>query len=199
VVQISGSLCKGEGFLAHRTIKSIWLTSLLGSTLMVPALAHAQFGDVTRADQDLQLAPDSPFRDPDIIYLEADVLDNNEETQVLTASGEVEGRYQDRTLRADRVVYDLKSGQIIASGNVVLVQADGSSQYADKLELSNELDTGTATDFVARLPGGGQTAARFVARGADGEVELYNAYYTACELCTEDGTSKKKAETLMAY
>ena len=171
--------------MAHRTIKSLWLTSLLGSTLLSPSLAYAQFGDVTRADQDLQLAPDSPFRDPDIIYLEADILDNNEETQILTASGEVEGRYQDRTLRADKVVYDLGTGQIIASGNVVLVQADGSSQYADTLELSNELDTGTATDFVARLPGGGQSAARFVARGANGEVELYNAYYTACEVCEE--------------
>ena len=171
--------------MAHRTIKSLWLTSLLGSTLLSPSLAHAQFGDVTRADQDLQLAPDSPFRDPDIIYLEADILDNNEQTQVLTASGEVEGRYQDRTLRADKVVYDLGTGQIIASGNVVLVQADGSSQYADTLELSNELDTGTATDLVARLPGGGQSAARFVARGANGEVELYNAYYTACEVCEE--------------
>jgi len=147
--------------------------------------AYAQFTPVKQTDQELKLAPDSPFRDPDIIYLEADTLTNDEATQILTAEGEVEGRYQDRTLRADRVVYNLNSGQVIASGNVVLVQADGSSQYADKLELSNELEAGTATDFVARTPGGGVTAARFVARGKDGEVELYNAYYTACEVCEE--------------
>lgn len=147
--------------------------------------AWAQLGQVTRSDADLDLAADSPFRDPDIIYLEADILDNDEASGILTASGEVEGRYQDRTLRADRVVYNLSTGEVIASGNVVLIQADGSSQYADKLELSNELETGTATDFVARLPDGGVTAARFVARGSDGEVELYNAYYTACEVCEE--------------
>lgn len=150
--------------------------------------AYAQFTPAQQTDQELKLAPDSPFRDPDIIYLEADKLTNDEATQILTAEGQVEGRYQDRTLRADRVVYNLDTGQVIASGNVVLVQADGSSQYADKLELSNELEAGTATDFVARTPGGGVTAARFVARGKDGEVELYNAYYTACEVCEEKPT-----------
>lgn len=164
---------------------SYWLAALLGTSFLTAGHAHAQFSQVTQSDADLKLAADSPFRDPDIIYLEADILDNDETTGILTASGEVEGRYQDRTLRADRVVYNLQSGQIIASGNVALIQADGSSQYADKLELSNELDTGTATDFVARLPDGGVTAARFVARGANGEVELYNAYYTACEVCEE--------------
>jgi len=151
----------------------------------VASPTQAQIGQITHSGDDLQLAEDSPFRDPDIIYLEADTLTNNEEAQILTAEGSVEGRYQDKTLRADRVVYNLTSGQVIASGNVVLVQADGSSQYADKLELSNELEAGTASDFVARLPDGGVTAARFVARGEDGEVELYNAYYTACKVCAE--------------
>ena len=147
--------------------------------------AYAQFGGTPQANQDLKLAADSPFRDPDIIYLEADTLTNDEAAQILTAEGEVEGRYQDKTLRADRVVYNLATGQVIAEGNVSLIQADGSSQYADKLALSNELEAGTATDFVARLPDGGVTAARFVARGENGEIELYNAYYTACEVCEE--------------
>ena len=149
------------------------------------APAYAQFGSNQQADQDLKLATDSPFRDPDIIYLEADTLTNDEDTKILTAEGEVEGRYQDKTLRADSVIYYLETGKVIASGNVVLVQPDGSSQYADKLELSNELEAGTATDFVARLPDGGVTAARFVARGKNGEVELYNAYFTACKVCEE--------------
>ncbi len=175
--------------MPKKTSKKIWLKTvaplavLIGLANAVPA--HAQIGDVTRTDSDLQLADDSPFRDPDIIYLEADTLTNDEATQVLTAEGSVEGRYQDRTLRADSVIYKLSTGQVIASGNVVLVQADGSSQYADKLELSNELEAGTATDFVARLPNGATTAARFVARGKDGEVELYNAYYTACKVCED--------------
>lgn len=169
--------------------KQRWMKSAASSVLIsiagLTAPAHAQFAPNPQADQDLKLAANSPFRDPDIIYLEADTLTNDDTTKTLTAEGHVEGRYQDKTLRADRVVYNLDTGQVIANGNVILVQADGSSQYADKLELSNELEAGTATNFVARLPDGGVTAARFVARGKDGEVELYNAYYTACKTCEE--------------
>lgn len=170
------------------TSKSPWLKSVaplaLFASLAAITPSHAQIGSLTQSGSDLKLAENSPFRDPDIIYLEADTLTNDDATKILTALGGVEGRYQDRTLRADRVVYNLDTGKVIATGNVILVQADGSSQYADKLELSNELEAaGTATDFVARLPNGAVTAARFVARGKDGEVELYNAYYTACEAC----------------
>ena len=169
--------------------KQRWLKSASASVLIsfagLTTSAHAQFGNIDQTSQELNLAADSPFHDPDIIYLEADVLTNDEAAQILTAHGNVEGRYQDKTLRADRVVYNLATSQVFAVGNVVLVQGDGSSQFADKLELSNELEAGTATDFVARLPDGGVTAARYVARGKDGEVELYNAYYTACEVCEE--------------
>jgi len=136
--------------------KQRWLKTSASTVLITLAglatPAYAQFGASPQSDQDLKLAADSPFRDPDIIYLEADILTNDEESQILTAKGQVEGRYQDKTLRADSVIYHLDTGKVIANGNVVLVQADGSSQYADKLELSNELEAGTATDFVARLP-----------------------------------------------
>ena len=169
--------------------KENWLKSAASAVIIVMAglstPAYGQFGAVQSTDEELNLTADSPFRDPDLIYLEADTLTNDEVGQVLTALGQVEGRYQDKTLRADKVIYDLETGKVIASGNVVLVQGDGSSQYADKLELSNELEAGTATDFVARLPDGGVTAARFVARADDGAVELYNAYYTACQVCEE--------------
>lgn len=147
----------------------------------------------------LNLAPDSPFRDPDLIYLEADEVINNENTQVLTAIGEVEGRYEDRTLRANRVDYDLNTGVVLATGDVVLIDSTGDVQYADKLELSSELQTGTAANFTARLATGATTAARFVTRDEDGEFELFNVTYTACELCREsDGDAKRPTWRLRA-
>ena len=159
--------------------------------------AHAQIApDQTAAgtNRPLKLAADSPFRDPDIIYLEADELINDEAAQVLTATGEVEGRYQDRTLRADRVDYNLETGLVLATGNVVLIDATGDVQYADKLELSDELQAGTAANFTARLATGATTAARFVTRKDNGEFELFNAFYTACELC-EDSEGNAKTPT----
>jgi len=165
--------------------------------IAVPATAQIAQTDLNsnRADT---LAADSPFRDPDIIYLEADELINNEELNILTAAGEVEGRYQDRTLRADKVVYNLSTGAVVATGNVVLVDSTGASQYADKLELSNELEAGTASNFAARTADGGITAAAFATRTADEEIELYNAYYTACETCEENGKTRKPSWRIKA-
>lgn len=148
--------------------------------------AYAQIGAPETAagtSRPLQLAPDSPYRDPNLIYLEANSLTNDEKANTLTISGEVEGRYQDRTLRAETVVYDLNTGEIVANGNVVLIDATGSTQYADKLELSDELEAGTATNYTGRIEGGGVVGARFVNRNTQEEFEFYNAYYTACELC----------------
>ena len=177
-------------------------TALAGFDLSAVQIASAQItGSQTAAgtNRPLKLAADSPFRDPDIIYLEADELINDETAQLLTAKGGVEGRYQDRTLRADEVIYNIKTGLVIATGNVVLVDATGASQYADKLELSDELEAGTAANFTARMPDGGVTAARFVTRTADEEIELYNAYYTACKICSDpDGKADKPSWRIKA-
>ena len=177
------------------------LSVFLFSGLSLPTLATAQSGfpgTAAGSNRTLNLRPDSPFRDPDIIYLDADELINNEESQVLTAQGDVEGRYQDRTLRADKVVYNLDTGRVVALGNVVLVDSDGSVQYADKLELSNELEAGTASGFTARLANGGITGAALATRTSDEEIELYNAYYTACEPCQVNGETKRPTWQLKA-
>lgn len=183
--------------------KTVFKHALCLSACAIPILsaapASAQFSqNATGADRALTLNADSPFRDPDVIYMEADELLNDEASGVITASGEVEGRYQDRTLRAEKVVYTLATGVVIASGNVVLIDANGSTQYAEKLELSNELEAGTAADFTARQAGGGIMAAAFATRTDEGEIELYNAYYTACEPCMEDGKTKKPSWRIKA-
>ena len=79
-----------------------------------------------------------------------------------------------------------------------LLMQNGSTQYANKLELSNELEAGTAADFTARQAGGGIMAAAFATRTEEGEIELYNAYYTACEPCIEEGRTKKPSWRIKA-
>jgi LPS-assembly protein len=163
--------------------------------------AFAQIGTsqtATGTNRPLQLPENSPFRDPDLFYLEADSLSNDEKTGILTVNGQVEGRYEDRSLRADQVVYDRNTGRIVASGNVTLIDATGSVQYADKLELSEELEAGTATNYTGRLEGGGVVGARFVNRNTQEEFEFYNAYYTACEICKEDGKTNTPSWRLKA-
>lgn len=185
--------------MSKSILKQALCLSACALPLLVSSPATAQFTqNAAGSDRALTLKEDSPFRDPDIIYLEADELINDEAANVITAIGEVEGRYQDRTLRADKVVYTLDTGSVIASGNVILIDANGSTQYANKLELSNELEAGTAADFTARQADGGVVAAAFATRTEDGEIELYNAYYTACEPCIEEGKTKKPSWRIKA-
>jgi LPS-assembly protein len=175
-------------FLTSSAVLAV-LTCLAQSPLAQAQIAPDQTAIGT--NRALKLPADSPFRDPNIIYLEADELINDEGAQVLTAIGEVEGRYQDRTLRADRVDYNLETGMVLATGNVALIDATGDVQYADKLELSDELQAGTAANYSARLASGATTAARFVTRKENGEFELFNAFYTACEICeASDGSAE---------
>lgn len=196
------------GAASHRDQKDLSFRAftrqlLLGTALCLSATPHAlaQIApDQTAAgtNRPLQLAEDSPYRDPDIIYLEADELINDEAADTLSAIGQVEGRYQDRTLRADRVDYNVETGQVIATGNVVLIDATGDVQFADKLELSDELQAGTAANFTARLASGATTAARFVTRSETGEFELFNATYTACEICENSEKSDRPTWRLRA-
>src|SRR5215813_6399602 len=68
------------------------------------------------------------------ILLEADVLTEDDVAHTVTATGNVEVRYQERTLRADSVVYDLQSGHVHAIGDVEIIGADGTSSFADEVE-----------------------------------------------------------------
>lgn len=164
--------------------------AMLGLTAMLaPSAAFAQ---TAAGGDDLNLPAQSQFRNPDIIYLEADEVIDDETTGVLTAKGSVDARYEDRSLRADSVIYDTNTGRVIASGNVVLIDGQGNAQYSDKIELSDELKSGIARDFTARFPEGGIAGAAYAVRRSDEGIDLYNAYYTACEPCADSQEKARK-------
>jgi len=164
------------------------LAAVLLCATLLSGPAFAQSETALGTNRPLQLPADSPFRDPDIVYLEADELINDETENTLTATGDVIGRYQDRTLRADRVIYNSETGEIFAEGNVTIVDPTGASQFAEKVNLSNELQAGTATNFTLRTAEGGLTAAALAQQNEDGSIDLFNAYYTACKVCEDDPT-----------
>lgn len=193
----------GEDWVKMSTLHIVSRYTLLITILSLMAspavFAHAQIGSFIKSDKDLKLAPDSPFRDPNTIYLEADEVERFHDTGIIIAQGQVEGRYQDKTLRADKVTYSTRTGMVVAEGNVVLINADGSSQYAEKFQLSDKLEAGNASNFTSKFPSGGQLGSAFVTRETEEGIELYNAYYTACKVCKNpDGTATKPTWRLKA-
>jgi LPS-assembly protein len=121
-------------------------------------------------------------------YLESDLLIRDDKAHTLTAQGDVEARYEGRTLRADEVVYDTEAGVIHAKGKVQLINADGTAQFADEMTLDKDLKAGFALGFAARMDKNVKIAAASAIRRNENIQELNKAIYTPCEVCAEKPT-----------
>lgn len=197
---------------------------LLGSAVLALAqAAHAQEGQELQSPAEaaglrgLEAAPDVPplsateqpapaapskkgddgLADQDV-YLEADLLTDDRTNHVVTAKGSVEARHQGRTLRADELIYDTDSGVIRAKGHTVMVNPDGSVEYADEVVLDDEFKAGVASAFAARAQGNVSLAAGSAIRRSENVNELNNAIYTPCNICAADGSPKQPSWSVQA-
>ena len=121
------------------------------------------------------------------VILEADDISEEDDSNTIIATGSVEASYGGRVLRADRIEYDRRTGKVRATGNVVILDEDGTQQFADEVEVNERLDDGYALGFSTRLPAGGVATANSAVRQPNGINALDQAIYTACEVCEEEG------------
>lgn len=165
------------------------------AVLLLHAPAHAQEQQHRQnanpfAPPPRHVAPTPDGLAADELYMEADRLTRDDKAKRTTAEGNVEIRYQDRTLRADRVVYDEglehQQGVIHAYGHVVVVNADNTVEYADELVLDDKFAAGAARGFSARMPQNGKMAAAGMVRRSDMVQELDRAIYTPCVICVQN-------------
>jgi LPS-assembly protein len=133
-----------------------------------------------------QTPTSAPAEQTSPVLLEADELITDDAARTVTAQGDVQVRYQGRTLRADQLVYNLDTGVIRAIGNVQVVLEDGSVTYAEEVEADEAMNVGAASELRARLGATGTLAARSVIRRGEDQSELRNVIYTSCPIC-EDG------------
>jgi LPS-assembly protein len=124
------------------------------------------------------------------IDFEAREISYDNETETVTARGNVILRSEDRSVRADEVTWDRTSGRIIASGNIRVVDEAGNQLFTDQVELTEEFDTGAMSELLIALRAGGRLAARSASRGADGDTVLVDAAYSPCPVIGEDGCAQ---------
>ena len=127
----------------------------------------------------------------DEIYLEADRLTDDRNTDIVTATGRVEARVQGRTVRADKVVYNRTTGAAHAIGHAMIVNIDGTVQFGDDIQLDDQLRAGVALGFSARLQKNVTLAAGSAIKRSEDVNELRNAVYTPCDICRADGVTPK--------
>lgn len=132
------------------------------------------------------------------IDFEAEQLSYDNETETVTASGNVILRSEDRSVRADAVTWDRKAGTIIATGNIRLVDEAGNQLFTDQVELSETFEAGAMSELLIALRAGGRLAARSAARGEDGIALLTDAAYTACAVSNAEGCAQNPSWRITA-
>ena len=133
----------------------------------------------------MSTAPIAEGLQPGAFYLEANEVVANDQEKTVTARGDVEVRYQGRTLRAQQVTYNQNTGMVTASGETTLVNPDGSIQYADSITLDDQMRAGIAQGFSTRLAGDVKIAAASAVRRSETLNELNKAIYTPCPVCVD--------------
>ena len=124
------------------------------------------------------------------IGFEADGLSYDSEGDVVEASGNVVLRSQGQSLRANEIRWDRPSGQIIASGDVFVVDTDGNRLFTQRLELSDSLRAGAMDNMLLALREGGRLAANRGERDEAGDIVLSGAAYSGCAVEDSDGCPK---------
>jgi LPS-assembly protein len=125
------------------------------------------------------------------IAFEADEVSYNDNDQTVTATGSVVLRRDKQSVRADKVTWNQDTGQIIATGNIRLVDEDGNQLFTDRVELTDELKTGSMDNLLLALREGGRLAATTGKRLPNGDVVLTHTAYSACEIEDETGCPKR--------
>ena len=180
----------------RRLSRSLGKRALLAGAalaLMSCAHAHAQAASPAVAHKG---ANDGLAQDE--MYMEADEVIRDDKGGLTTANGNVEVRYNGRTLRADRLVYNDTTGVVRANGHIIIVNADGTTEYANEIVLDDELKAGVALGFSARLQQNVKIAASTAAKRNENIQELNQAIYTPCEICAKDGSPKTPTWSIAA-
>ncbi len=132
------------------------------------------------------------------LFIEANSIAHNQDTDEIVAIGAVEARYQGRLIRADQINYVMQTGLLSATGNAQLINPDGTVQYADTLELDDELRAGYATGFSARLGNNIKISSATAVRRSETVNELHNAIFTPCDICDSEGDASEPTWSIQA-
>ena len=147
-----------------------------------PSLGAAAQEDVGETDSSSPV----PQKQQQVV-LEADYVYELREENTIVAEGNVEALYDGRTLRADRLIYNRTTERVRATGNVVIIEQDGTQQFSDEVEVGSNLSDGYAIGYSARLPDGATIVANSAIRQPDGINAMDQVIYTACPICEAKG------------
>jgi LPS-assembly protein len=170
--------------------KFVWWSAL-------PLLLTATAAAAAQAPASAPSTPAPATDENQIVGFSADTVTYDSNADVVTASGEVRMNREGNYLAADQVIWDRKSGQVYAKGNVVIVTPEGDKAVGDTVQLTDTLKDGTVDNLMVVLASGGRVAATHGTR-VNGVFTLYNAIYTPCPVTSDSGCPKTPSWSITA-
>ena len=175
-----------------RTTIGMLTFALLSAPHLAWAQAQAESAAPTVAPAPIETPAPPTAATPaaDQIGFEADRVEYSNDADTITATGNVVLRRADQSMRSNAVTYNRKTGQIVATGNIRLVDEDGNQLYTERLELTDELKAGAMQSMLLVLREGGRLAAESGTRDQAGNIILTKASYSGCAAVDTDGCPK---------
>ncbi|MCO5159718.1 MAG: LPS-assembly protein LptD [Mesorhizobium sp.] len=119
------------------------------------------------------------------MLLEADTLIYDNDKEQVTAAGSVQIEYNGNRIVAQRVTYDRKTGRVIATGNVELVDRQGTKIYSDEVDITDDFRDGFVNALRVETADKTYFAAESAERRNGMLTTFNNGVYTACEPCED--------------
>lgn len=124
--------------------------------------------------------------------IEADDIAYDENTNIITAIGNVEIGTMDRVLRADKVTYNKTTDIVKAHGNVAMLESSGEVLFVDDLEVTSNLKEGFLDHIGMLFPDNSKMVANNAQRFQGRYLIADRGVYTACKLCNGEPLWKIK-------
>ncbi|RVT93913.1 LPS-assembly protein LptD [Sphingomonas crocodyli] len=131
----------------------------------------------------------TPANEEEVTFA-SDQITYDTDAEVVTAIGNVRMARRGDRLRAERVEWNQKTGEVRASGNVAVVNSGGDTVYGDSVILTDSLRDGVVENLLLVLNDGGRLAAKHGVR-KDGVSTLTMAAYTPCAVLDSEGCPKE--------
>jgi len=162
--------------------------------MAMPAAAGAQ-----PAADELTPPPSGLPAEPgdELVEFSADTITYDSEADIVEAVGAVRMSHEGDHLAADRVIWNRRSGEVRAQGNVVVLTSEGDRLVGDDVVLTETLRDGTVRNLLVVLETGGRIAAERGSRSGQ-QIILENAVYSPCPVLTETGCPRNPSWRITA-
>ncbi len=163
----------------HKIHRSFFACLLAGAMLLFAGHAHAQ------ALMDAK----NPNAPPPEYLLNANSMSYDQQSQIMTADGDVELMDGNNILKTDQLVINQANNTVQTNGAVSIRSPDGSIFFAKRAYLSSDLKDGYALNVGLLAPDKSRFAATDARRVAGDYTVFSKGLFSPCALCEKDPTS----------